>query len=210
MIDRKTMMWDFLKTIINSPVDTSGMVFVACSDAATAYEDFTALSKEAKEQPSKINNNTIRFGKTLFNRCDKFFMHSGETRNAIYGSDVTGKTAPCFTCLTTETISLITNSSENKPMHALILSLKRSPMDNSDKEIGRGERYTAQQVWLARCSAIEIISLYSANMLKYGIMAECVWIQHQLARTASEDTEDAAGNYEMLYGTSGDTIGPKS
>ncbi len=203
MIDRKTMMWDFLKNIINTPTDEQGMIFIACSDSPDAYKKFSEISEIATDKGSKIINNTIKFGEgeseVTFTRCDKIFIHSGESRNSIYGNDVIGKTSPCFTALMTETITLLNNSFDQKPMHVLLLSLKRSQLGSEKTDdASKGEKYSAHQVWLARCNALEILSIYSTNMLKYGIMAECLWIRHKLSKPIGKS--DKNGNFDVEYG----------
>ena len=205
MIDRKTMMWDFLKSIINTPTDEQGMIFIACSDASDAYTKFQDISKIATDKGSRIINNTIKFGEgeagVKFTRCDKLFIHSGESRNSVYGNDVIGKTSPFFTALMTETITLLNNSFDQKPMHALILSLKRNQIDGDNKEeAAKGEKYSAHQIWLARCNALEILSIYSTNILKYGVMAECIWIRHKLSKGIA--ASESGGNFDVEYGTS--------
>jgi hypothetical protein len=194
MIDRRTIMWNFIQTILNTPTDLTGTIFIACSNQTEAKKMLSDDREEAHGKGQPIINGTIRFGKTLFSRCDKFLLHSGESRNSIYDNSITGKSAPFLTALMSETINLIENTSSEHPLYILILSLKK---DSASKN----ELFVANQTWFAECISAEVISLYSTNMLKYGIMTECNWINHKINKDTAS-AEEKVGNYEVQYGIS--------
>lgn len=196
MIDRRTMMWDFIKTIVDSHPDIKGTTFVVCSSDAKAEELLLAARDAAHEIPSPIVNDTITFGKQVLSRCDKFFVHSGESRNSVFSHDVTGRSSPFVAFLMSETISLVDNKLKN-PMYILLVSLKQDLLSSSE------ETYVAQQTWLIKCLSVEVISLYSANMLKYGVMSECLWIKHKMSKVLDKALE-SGGNYDSHYGTESD------